>query len=93
LESLFPPDRPDLVIQLFKEAAVQPMKRPIQLSNLEFRDLCEVYERICAANENVFSYEFRTPQNLPEWHARRKTQREILKEPITAENVRKQMYK
>ncbi|KAM3179415.1 hypothetical protein ACTXT7_000626 [Hymenolepis weldensis] len=30
LESLFPPDRPDLVIQLFKEAAVQPMKRPIQ---------------------------------------------------------------
>ncbi|VDL19161.1 unnamed protein product [Hymenolepis diminuta] len=33
LESLFPPDRPDLVIQLFKEAAVQPMKRPIQVSS------------------------------------------------------------
>lgn len=35
LESLFPPDRPDLVIQLFKEAAVQPMKRPIQVSSTD----------------------------------------------------------
>ncbi|KAM7537598.1 hypothetical protein Aperf_G00000069247 [Anoplocephala perfoliata] len=92
LESLFPPDRPDLVIQLFKEAAVQPMKRPIQLSNLEFRDLCEVYERICAANENIFSYDFRTSQNLPDWHKRRQIQSEILGHRISAEAVRKEMY-
>ncbi|VDK33324.1 unnamed protein product [Taenia asiatica] len=92
LESLFPPERPDLVIQLFKEAAVQPMKRPIQLSNLEFRDLCEVYARICAANEGVFGYEFRKPQNLSHWHSRKETQRKILGSTITADVVRKEMY-
>ncbi|VDM34976.1 unnamed protein product, partial [Hydatigera taeniaeformis] len=92
LESLFPPERPDLVIRLFKEAAVQPMKRPIQLSNLEFRDLCEVYARICASNEGVFGYEFRKPENLPHWHSRKDTQRRILGSAITAEVVRKEMY-
>ncbi|VDD80118.1 unnamed protein product [Mesocestoides corti] len=92
LESLFPPDRPDLVIRLFKEAAVQPMKRPIQLSNLEFRDLCETYARICSTTEGIFAYEFRTQQNLPKWHTRKHTQREILGHTITADVVRREMY-
>nr|VZI20030.1 unnamed protein product [Spirometra erinaceieuropaei] len=93
LETLFPPDRPDLVIQLFKEAAVQPMKRPVQLSNLEFRDLCEVYARICRNNEDVFQYDYQSPANLSNWHSRKKTQTEIMGHPLTADAVRKELYR
>uniref|UniRef100_A0A183TC40 rRNA adenine N(6)-methyltransferase n=2 Tax=Schistocephalus solidus TaxID=70667 RepID=A0A183TC40_SCHSO len=93
LETLFPPDRPDLVFQLFKEAAVQPMKRPIQLSNLEFRDLCEVYARICQKNENVFQYDYQSPSNLASWHSRKKTQTEIMGHSLTADAVRKELYR
>ncbi|BHF63637.1 Dimethyladenosine transferase 1, mitochondrial [Sparganum proliferum] len=93
LETLFPPDRPDLVIQLFKEAAVQPMKRPVQLSNLEFRDLCEVYARICRNNEDVFQYEYQSPANLSSWHSRKRTQTEIMGHTLTADAVRKELYR
>ncbi|KAF8572337.1 hypothetical protein P879_01787 [Paragonimus westermani] len=94
LETLFPADRPDLVVQLFKEAAVQPVKRPTQLSLLEFRDLCTVYERICRRNENIFDFHYTARSNLPLWRRRKEIQREILgtEHALTAEYVRQQMH-
>ncbi len=64
----------------------------LQLSNLEFRDLCEVYARICDANEGIFAYDFRARANLPGWHNRKKTQREVMGHTITADVVRKEIY-
>ncbi|KAF5404004.1 rRNA adenine N(6)-methyltransferase [Paragonimus heterotremus] len=94
LETLFPVDRPDLVVQLFKEAAVQPVKRPTQLSLLEFRDLCTVYERICRRNENIFDFHYTARSNLPLWQRRKQIQREVLgtEHALTAEYVRQQMH-
>ncbi|KAF6768136.1 hypothetical protein AHF37_07395 [Paragonimus kellicotti] len=95
LETLFPADRPDLVVQLFKEAAVQPVKRPTQLSLLEFRDLCTVYERICRRNENIFEFHYTARSNLPLWQRRKQIQREVLgtEHALTAEYVRQQMHR
>ncbi|CAH8628527.1 unnamed protein product [Dicrocoelium dendriticum] len=93
IETLFPTCRPDLVIQLFKEAAVQPSKRPTQLSIQEFRDLCSVYQRICQQNSDIFGFHYTARENLPHWHKRKQIQRDILgsEQTLNVEYVRQQM--
>ncbi|CAH8513846.1 unnamed protein product [Heterobilharzia americana] len=94
LETLFPSNRPELVIQLFKEAGVQPVKQSIQLTLSEFRDLCFVYHRICQMEPSIFDFDYQTRENLPLWRNRRKVQREILGgSALTASRLRKEMYK
>ncbi|OON15549.1 ribosomal RNA adenine dimethylase family protein, partial [Opisthorchis viverrini] len=94
LETLFPSNRPELVIRLFKEAGVQPMKRPTQLSILEYRDLCSAYERICLREPEMFGFEYASASNLPAWRLRKHIQREILGsgKPISADMIRKHLY-
>nr|CAH8849219.1 unnamed protein product [Trichobilharzia regenti] len=94
LETLFPSNRPELVIQLFKEAGVQPVKQPTQLTMSEFRDLCFVYHRICQVEPSIFDFDYQARENLHLWHNRRKIQREILggSTGITASRLRHEMY-
>lgn len=94
LETLFPSDRPELVIQLFKEAGVQPVKQCIQLTMPEFRDLCFVYHRICQIEPDIFDFDYQARVNLPLWHNRKKIQREILggSTCLTAAHVRREIY-
>ncbi|VDP02882.1 unnamed protein product [Schistosoma margrebowiei] len=94
LETLFPSNRPELVIQLFKEAGVQPAKQCIQLTMSEFRDLCSVYHRICQIEPDVFDFDYQTRTNLPLWYNRKKIQRELLDSPtgLTANRVRQEIY-
>lgn len=63
-----------------------------QLSNLEFRDLCEVYARICDTNEGIFAYDFRAPANLSDWHQRKRIQREVFGQSVTAHAVCKGVF-
>ncbi|TPP60478.1 rRNA adenine N(6)-methyltransferase [Fasciola gigantica] len=93
LEALFPSDRPDLVIQLFKEAGVQPSKRPTQLSLFEFRDLCFVYQRICSVEPELFDFNHLARKNLPLWNQRKQIQREVLgtEQALTAEYVQREI--
>ncbi|VDP43795.1 unnamed protein product [Schistosoma curassoni] len=94
LETLFPSNRPELVIQLFKEAGVQPAKQCIQLTMSEFRDLCSVYHRICQIEPDVFDFDYQARTNLPLWYSRKKIQREMLDSPtgLTANRVRQEIY-
>ncbi|CAH8849326.1 unnamed protein product [Trichobilharzia szidati] len=94
LETLFPSNRPELVIQLFKEAGVQPAKQPTQLTMSEFRDLCFVYHRICQVEPSIFDFDYQARENLHLWYNRRKIQREILggTTGITARRLRHEMY-
>ncbi|KAK4471974.1 hypothetical protein MN116_005352 [Schistosoma mekongi] len=94
LETLFPSDRPELVIQLFKEAGVQPVKQCIQLTMSEFRDLCFVYHRICQTEPDIFDFDYQRRVNLPLWRNRKKIQREILggSTCLTANHVRQEIY-
>ncbi|TGZ67764.1 hypothetical protein CRM22_004615 [Opisthorchis felineus] len=94
LETLFPSNRPELVIRLFKEAGVQPVKRPTQLSILEYRDLCSAYERICLREPEMFGFEYASPSNLQAWRHRKRIQRETLGsgKPMSADLIRQHLY-
>lgn len=95
LETLFPSNRPELVVRLFKEAIVQPVKRPTHLSLYEFRDLCIVYERICRQEPQLFDFDYQARSNLKLWHERKSIQRDLLgtDEALTSTYIRQQMYK
>ncbi|KAL3315291.1 Dimethyladenosine transferase 1, mitochondrial [Cichlidogyrus casuarinus] len=87
METLFPPQRPDLLIRLFKEAAVQPSKASFELNMLEFRDLVSTFKVLCDENPNLLDYAYTSKENLQSWHRRRTIQRDILGVPLSLNNA------
>ena len=69
--TLFPPDRPELTVQLFKEAEVDPKTRPTHLSTSEYGRLALVYRDICNEHPGMLDYDYRSPENAETWRKSR----------------------
>ncbi|VDI65532.1 dimethyladenosine transferase 1, mitochondrial [Mytilus galloprovincialis] len=62
IETLFPPDMPELTAKMFELSEVNPNLKPINLTNEEIGRLCHVYNYICEQHPYILSYDYRSPQ-------------------------------
>lgn len=61
VSTLFPEDlRDDLTERIFEMADVDPLIRPFQISNFEFKRLCHAYNELIKEYPHVASYDFRS---------------------------------
>ncbi|XP_077287293.1 mitochondrial transcription factor B1 [Arctopsyche grandis] len=60
VSTLFPEDlREDLTERIFEMADVDPLIRPYQISNFEFKRLCHAYNELIKEYPHIASYDFR----------------------------------
>uniref|UniRef100_A0A1I8F661 rRNA adenine N(6)-methyltransferase n=1 Tax=Macrostomum lignano TaxID=282301 RepID=A0A1I8F661_9PLAT len=77
METLFPPDRCDLLIRLFAETGTQPQCTPRELSIAQFSDLCQAYHRMCQTEgSELFDFTYIGKEDL--WRTRKSVQRKVL---------------
>ncbi|PVD23825.1 hypothetical protein C0Q70_17099 [Pomacea canaliculata] len=62
-QTLFPPDRLDLVEAMFEETNVRPEARSFQLSIEQVGRLCHAYNNICQHNADIYTYDYRSQEN------------------------------
>ncbi|KAK7485349.1 hypothetical protein BaRGS_00023448 [Batillaria attramentaria] len=63
VETLFPPDRLDLVEDMFEESEVDPTSRSYMLTVKEIGRLCQSYNSICQHEPDIYTYDFRSKEN------------------------------
>ncbi|PAA72377.1 hypothetical protein BOX15_Mlig020955g2, partial [Macrostomum lignano] len=77
METLFPPERCDLLIRLFAETGTQPQCTPRELSIAQFSDLCQAYHRMCQTEgSELFDFTYIGKEDL--WRTRKSVQRKVL---------------
>ncbi|XP_063164399.1 dimethyladenosine transferase 1, mitochondrial isoform X1 [Candoia aspera] len=60
VRTLFPePDSLDKTKQMLMEADVDPMLYPTQLSMFQFKNLCNIYRKMCDEDPDLFAYNYR----------------------------------
>jgi dimethyladenosine transferase 1 len=77
IDTFFPPQRPDLVEEIFRQSMLHPGLHPRQLTMEDFRVLCEIYHNICQREPGIAGYNFRSKQSAVEWNKRKSIWREI----------------
>ncbi|XP_064625219.1 dimethyladenosine transferase 1, mitochondrial-like [Lineus longissimus] len=71
IDTFFPPQRPDLVEEIFRRSMLHPGLRPRQLTLGDFRTLCDIYHAICEREPEIASYHFRSRKSVTEWNKRK----------------------
>ena len=67
VQTLFPPDQPELTKHMFKKAGVDPTARSYMLTIDEIGRLSKVYQELCLEITNLFKYYYRDQQNVQAW--------------------------
>lgn len=79
---MFPPERFDLVEEMFEKTAIDPESRSYMLTVQEIGHFCEVYNSICQREENIFTYDYRSKENAAILRRKNKFLTESLEEKI-----------
>ncbi|XP_041980369.1 dimethyladenosine transferase 1, mitochondrial [Aricia agestis] len=63
-QTLFPQEvRQEMALKMYKLAEIDPVTRPFQIANSEFRRLCEAYNEIIKQYPEFENYDYRAPKN------------------------------
>lgn len=62
-QTLFPEEiREEMALKMYNIADLDPVTRPFQITNYEFRRLCEAYKTIVTENPELEKYDYRAPK-------------------------------
>lgn len=63
-QTLFPEEvRQEMALKMYKMAEIDPVTRPFQIANSEFRRICEAYSEIIKKYPEFENYDYRAPKN------------------------------
>ncbi|ESO06925.1 hypothetical protein HELRODRAFT_110947 [Helobdella robusta] len=71
IETLFPPDRPDLTRRLLTRADVHADSRSYSLHVEDFDRMCQAYKEICDEEPHLLTYDYRSKENAVLWRNRK----------------------
>ena len=61
--TLFPPSKQHLADTMIRLAEINPENKSVELSIIDFKNLCLAYKIICDENPGLEDYYFRTEEN------------------------------
>jgi dimethyladenosine transferase 1 len=71
LQTLFPPERPDLTARILEMSDIHADSRSFMLSIEDFDRLCQAYQQLCEETPGLFEYDYRSKENAANWRVTR----------------------